>query len=159
MENISLNLAYSFLLAGKPASLWWHPNDEEVWPSSIVWSVEEWTLRNRRPAELVFISDVWVKMPLTMNTNQYSPGVCCYICVTRGSNLRVWCLGGWERWSEVGSLRTLNSMLFLPFPFEAKYVPRTLIPSRLFWWVMVVVGNVRHFPQSFHVWQFCSSEK
>jgi hypothetical protein len=41
MENISLNVAYSLLLAGKPASLWWHPNDEDVWPSSIVWSVEE----------------------------------------------------------------------------------------------------------------------
>lgn len=38
--------------------------------------------------------------------------------------------GGVQRWSF--SVRTLGSMLFLPFPFKAKYVPRTLIPNGLF---------------------------
>ena len=57
-ENISLNLAYSLLLAGKQASLWWHPNNKDIWPSSIAWSVEEWTFETQEtycPRALVHI--------------------------------------------------------------------------------------------------------
>ena len=68
--------------------------------------------------------------------------------------MHVWFLGGWRegavhRWAVSG--RSVGSMLSLPFPFKAQYVPRTLIPNRLFPGVTVAVRNVHHFPGGFRV--------
>lgn len=57
--------------------------------------------------------------------------------------------GGVQRWAV--SVRTLGSMLFLPFVFKAKYMPTKLIPNELFQLIMVVVRNVHHFPKGYHM--------